>query len=64
MAIKFLPERTIKSIRDEKDNRFLASAEIADTGFLIMGNTNDFTLLQYGKVEIVTPAEQVYYFFT
>jgi predicted nucleic acid-binding protein len=56
MAIKFLPERTIKSIRDEKDNRFLASAEIADTGFLIMGNTNDFTLLQYGKVEIVTPA--------
>lgn len=63
LAIKFLPERTIAVIKDEKDNRFLELAEAADAGFLITGNTNDFTMLQYGKVKIVTPDEYVNHFF-
>ena len=64
LSEKFFPESVIAIIKDEKDNRFLELAVSAGAEFLITGNTNDFTMKQYGKTKIVTPAEYVNQFFS
>jgi predicted nucleic acid-binding protein len=50
-------------IKDEKDNRFLELAVASDADFLITGNTNDFTMNQYGKTKIATPEEFINTYF-
>ena len=51
------PTFACTTIADEEDNRFLELALVAQSDFLITGNTNDFTMKTVGRTQIVTPRE-------
>ncbi len=57
ISAKFTPTTRIDIITDEGDNRFLELALAAQPGFLITGNTNDFTMQAIGSTRIVTPRD-------
>ncbi|MEP7129234.1 MAG: putative toxin-antitoxin system toxin component, PIN family [Chitinophagales bacterium] len=59
LSLKFFPDIGIHIINDEKDNRFLELAAAAGAGFVITGNSKDFTMAMYDKTKIVSPAEYV-----
>lgn len=56
-ATKFFPDIKIDLIKDLDDNKFLELSETCNADFLITGNTNDFTIIQYKATRIVTPKE-------
>ena len=56
-AIHFTPLIRVNLIKDIGDNKFLELAETCRAEFLITGNTNDFTMLEYKGTKIVTPKE-------
>ena len=56
-AIKYFPTIRLEIINDLDDNKLLELAEICSADFLITGNTNDFTLVEYKGTKIVSPKE-------
>ena len=54
-ALFVKPEKRLSIIKDESDNRFLEAAVAAKAGFLVTGNTNDFTFDEYEGIQIMTP---------
>lgn len=59
LAEFYQPTQRLSVIRDEPDNRFLELAIAAKAGFLITGNTQDFTFSHFEGVRIVSPKEFV-----
>jgi len=57
IATKYIPQITLKIIKDLSDNKFLELAATCQADFLITGNTKDFTVSSYGQTRIVTPKE-------
>jgi hypothetical protein len=57
MAEVFEPSITLDIIKDEPDNRLLELAKVSKADFIITGNTNDFTMDNFGKTKIVSPKE-------
>ena len=51
------PINKLKIIKDETDNRLLELADISKAGFIITGNTNDFTMKSFKETRIVNPRE-------
>ncbi|MFA5817258.1 MAG: putative toxin-antitoxin system toxin component, PIN family [Bacteroidales bacterium] len=56
-AIKYYPTIRLEIIKDLDDNKLLELAETCSADFLITGNTNDFTLVEYKGTKIVSPKE-------
>ena len=56
-AIKYFPTIRLEIINDLDDNKLLELAETCSADFLITGNTNDFTLVEYKGTKIVSPKE-------
>lgn len=56
-AIKYHPTIRLQIISDLDDNKLLELAETCSADFLITGNTNDFTILEYKGTKIVSPKE-------
>ena len=53
----YTPSSKIELIKDKDDNKFLELAEECNAGFIITGNTTDFTFPEYKNTKIVTPKE-------
>ena len=56
-AVKFEPKITLSLIRDDDDNMILELADECEADFIITGNSNDFTFLEYKKTKILNPKE-------
>jgi putative PIN family toxin of toxin-antitoxin system len=56
-SIKFKPTIKLDLISDKDDNMILELAEECKAGFVITGNTTDFTFSCYKETKIVTPKE-------
>ena len=56
-ATKFFPTQNLNIIKDFADNRLLELALESHADFIITGNTNDFTMNDFGGTKIVTPKE-------
>jgi len=56
-ATPYTPTKKLQIISDADDNKLLELAAESKAGFLITGNTNDFTMSSYKKTQIVTPKE-------
>jgi uncharacterized protein len=54
---KYYPKIKLEIITDKKDNMILELADECNADFIITGNTNDFTFLNYKQTKIVTPNE-------
>jgi len=57
IATKFFPKNRIEIIADSPDNRLLELAFEAKADFIITGNTNDFTMAEFGGTKIISPKE-------
>jgi len=57
IATKFFPKDRIEIIADSPDNRLLELAFEAKADFIITGNTNDFTMAEFGGTKIISPKE-------
>jgi putative PIN family toxin of toxin-antitoxin system len=53
----YTPKKRLQIIGDVDDNKFLELSAECRAGFLITGNTNDFTMQYYKRTQIVTPKE-------
>jgi putative PIN family toxin of toxin-antitoxin system len=53
----FVPKKKLHVISDVEDNKLLELAVESRAGFLITGNTNDFTMDHYKRTQIVSPKE-------
>jgi hypothetical protein len=56
-ATKFSPKIKIDIIKDYDDNRLLELASEAKADFIITGNSNDFTMIEYKGTRIVNPKD-------
>jgi uncharacterized protein len=54
-AIKYSPTIHLEIIADLDDNKLLELVETCGADFLITGNTNDFTMVEYKGTKIVSP---------
>lgn len=57
IATKFSPKDRIEIIADSPDNRLLELAFESKADFIITGNTNDFTMSEFGGTKIISPKE-------
>jgi putative PIN family toxin of toxin-antitoxin system len=57
IAAIFSPSTKFNIIKDVDDNKLLELSYCAKADFLITGNTNDFTMKEFKKTKIVSPAE-------
>ena len=53
----FEPSITVSIIKDDADNRLLELAEACNADYIVTGNTNDFTILEYKGTKIVSPKD-------
>lgn len=53
----FNPSNRLQLIKDPDDNRLLELCAESKAGFLITGNTRDFTMQRFKRTRIVSPAE-------
>jgi putative PIN family toxin of toxin-antitoxin system len=56
-SVMFVPKKRLQVINDKDDNKLLELSLECRAGFLITGNTNDFTIPRYKRTQIVTPKE-------
>ncbi len=56
-GVRFTTTTKIELIEDDADNRLLELAETCRADYLITGNTNDFTMIEYKGTKIVSPKE-------
>ncbi len=56
-ANKYFPTIKLDIIRDLDDNMLLELAQTCNAEFLIIGNSNDFTMQDYKTTKIVTPKD-------
>ena len=56
-ALKYFPTIRLEIISDLDDNKLLELAETCNADFLITGNKNDFTMIEYKGTKIVSPKE-------
>lgn len=56
-AIWFEPKEEIKILPDEDDDKFLELAVEANAGYIVTGNTNDFTITVFRDTKIYTPKQ-------
>ena len=54
-GVRFIPTVKVELIGDEPDNRLLELAEACRADYLVTGNTNDFTMLEYKGTKIISP---------
>lgn len=57
IALWVEPKETIKILADKDDNKFIELAVEADAGYIVTGNTNDFTIKEFRGIRIYTPKE-------
>ncbi len=56
-AQKFVPSIKLDLTSDKGDNMILELADECEADFIVTGNTNDFTFLEYKQTKIVSPKE-------
>jgi putative PIN family toxin of toxin-antitoxin system len=56
-GVKFITTTKVDLIGDQPDNRLLELAETCSADYLVTGNTNDFTMIEYKGTKIVSPKE-------
>lgn len=56
-GLRFTTITKIDLIEDDADNRLLELAETCRADYLITGNTNDFTIIEYKGTKTVSPKE-------
>ena len=56
-AIKYVPTKKLQLISDPDDNMILELADECLADYVITGNTNDFTILTYKNIKIVSPKD-------
>ena len=56
-GVRFTTTTKITLIEDDADNQLLELAETCRADYLITGNTNDFTMIEYKGTKIVSPKE-------
>ena len=57
----FSPKRKVEILRDLTDNKFLELALSSGADFLVTGNSNDFTITEFGVTKVLNPKEFVDY---
>jgi len=57
IATKYSPRDRFQIIADSADNRLLELAYESKANFIITGNTNDFTMIEFEGTKIVSPRE-------
>ncbi len=56
-ALRLNPVVSLNIINDLADNRLLELAETCHADYIVTGNTNDFTMIEYKGTKIVSPKE-------
>ena len=56
-SLKFRPQNQISIMNDVDDNKFLELCKECNADYLITGNSNDFTMKEFGNTKIVNPRE-------
>ena len=51
----YQPSEKVDVLTDQSDNKFLELAASSTADYLITGNTNDFTLIEFESTKIITP---------